>query len=141
METKRFPGVVDSLEGIRDYADELAVKAGLSKKATYNLKIALDEIATNIILYGYERAGIQADVLMLSDITADHLTVILEDEAAQFDPLSREMPDAEDLAMALEDRDIGGLGIFLTVNGVDDFSYEYIDGKNRNKFIMNVVKS
>ena len=141
METKSFPGVVDSLDELRDYIGELAKKAGLVKKSTYSLKLAIDEIATNIILYGYERAGLKADFIVLSEITEEDLTVILEDVAAAFDPLSREMPDHEDLTMALEEREIGGLGIFLTINGVDDFSYEYKDGKNRNIFIMKIVKS
>jgi len=141
METKSFPGVVDSLDELRDYIGELAQKAGLVKKSTYSLKLAIDEIATNIILYGYERAGLKADFIVLSEITEEDLTVILEDVAAAFDPLSREMPDHEDLTMALEEREIGGLGIFLTINGVDDFSYEYKDGKNRNIFIMKIVKS
>ncbi len=40
------------------------------------------------------------------------------------------------LSVPLEEREIGGLGIFLTVNGVDDFSYDFSTGKNRNKFVM-----
>jgi serine/threonine-protein kinase RsbW len=139
METKSFPGVVDSLDPLRDYISELAQKAGLAKKAKYSLTLAIDEIATNIILYGYERAGLEADFNVLSEITEHELIIILEDQAAAFDPLGREMPDADYLSKPLEDRDIGGLGIFLTVNGVDDFSYEYADGKNRNKFIMKIA--
>ena len=141
MESKSFPGVVDSLDELRAYIGELSQKAGLAKKATYSLKLAIDEIATNIILYGYEKAGLVADIKVLSEITEQELIVILEDEASAFDPLAREIPDEEDLTMALEDREIGGLGIFLTIKGVDDFSYEYVDGKNRNTFIMNVVQA
>ncbi|CAG4998422.1 hypothetical protein DYBT9275_01998 [Dyadobacter sp. CECT 9275] len=136
METRSYPGEVDSLDPLRDYIGELAEKAGLAKKATYSLKLAIDEIATNIILYGYQRAGIKADYLLHSEITDEALTVILEDEAPQFDPLSRELPDMDDLSRPLEEREIGGLGIYLTVNGVDEFSYEYVNGKNRNIFKM-----
>ena len=46
METKSFPGVVDSLDPLRDYIGELAARAGLSKKKTYSLILAADEIAT-----------------------------------------------------------------------------------------------
>lgn len=141
METKSFPGVVDSLDLLRDYISTLAAKAGLGKKPTYSLILAVDEIATNIILYGYERAGIVADFTVLSEITDSELVVILEDVAKPFDPLSRELPDADYLASELEDREIGGLGIFLTVNGVDEFSYEYADEKNRNKFVMKITGS
>ncbi len=140
MERKRFPGTVDSLDTLREYIGELSVKAGLTKKSTYSLKLAIDEIATNIILYGYEAAGLKASYTVESEITDESLTVVLEDVAAAFDPLAREMPDDEDLTMALEDRAIGGLGIFLTVNGVDEFGYEYTDGKNRNKFVMKIVR-
>jgi anti-sigma regulatory factor (Ser/Thr protein kinase) len=140
MERKRFPGTVDSLDTLREYIGELSVKAGLTKKSTYSLKLAIDEIATNIILYGYEAAGLKASYTVESEITDESLTVVLEDVAAAFDPLAREMPDDEDLTMALEDRAIGGLGIFLTVNGVDEFGYEYADGKNRNKFVMKIVR-
>jgi serine/threonine-protein kinase RsbW len=140
MERKRFPGTVDSLDTLREYIGTLAAEAGLNKKATYSLKLAIDEIATNIILYGYEAAGLEADFTVESEITKDELIVILEDEAAAFDPLAKEMPDADDLTMALEERQIGGLGIFLTINGVDEFSYAYTDQKNRNKFVMKIEK-
>ena len=141
MESKSFPGVVDSLDGLRDYVDELSRQAGLAKKATYGLKLAVDEIATNIILYGYEKAGLVADFRVLSEITEQELIVILEDEAAAFDPLAKQMPDASDLSKSLEDREIGGLGIFLTIKGVDNFSYEYFNGKNRNVFVMKKQQS
>jgi serine/threonine-protein kinase RsbW len=140
MEGRSFPGNVDSLDPLRDYIGELSEKAGLVKKSTYSLKVAIDEIATNIILYGYEAAGLKADFKVLSEITDNELIIILEDVAAAFDPLARELPDEVDLSKPLEERAIGGLGIFLTVNGVDDFSYEYSDGKNRNKFIMKIAK-
>ncbi|WP_291040935.1 ATP-binding protein [Dyadobacter sp. 50-39] len=141
METKSFPGVVDSLDPLRDYIGELAARAGLSKKKTYSLILAADEIATNIILYGYERAGLTGDFSVLSEVTDSALTIILEDIAEAFDPLARELPSEEDLARSLDEREIGGLGIFLTVNGVDEFSWEYADGRNRNKFVMKIEGS
>ena len=140
METKSFPGVVDSLDSLRDYIGELSKRAGLSKKSTYSLKLAVDEIVTNIILYGYEKVGLIADYVVESEITDEQLTVIIKDEAAAFDPLAKELPNQEDLTRSLEDREIGGLGIFLTIHGVDEFSYEYANEKNCNKFIMKVVK-
>jgi anti-sigma regulatory factor (Ser/Thr protein kinase) len=136
MESKSFPGVVDSLDSLRDYMGELAEQAGLVKKATYSLKLAIDETATNIILYGYQAASIEADVVVLSEISDEWLTVILEDTAAPFNPLTKKMPDADDLTRPLDEREIGGLGILLTIQGVDEFLYEYQDGKNRNIFKM-----
>lgn len=136
MESKSFPGVVDSLDSLRDYMGELAEQAGLVKKATYSLKLAVDETATNIILYGYQQVDIEGDVVVLSEISDEWLTVILVDTAAPFNPLTKKMPDADDLTRPLDEREIGGLGIFLTIQGVDEFLYEYQDGKNRNIFKM-----
>ncbi|CAG5069293.1 hypothetical protein DYBT9623_02029 [Dyadobacter sp. CECT 9623] len=141
MESKSFPGNVDSLDSLREYVGERAQQAGLAKKPTYALKLAVDEIATNIILYGYQEAGLVADFTVLSEITEQALMVILEDIAAPFDPLARELPDSGDLTKSLEDREIGGLGIYLTINGVDEFSYEYLNGKNRNKFVMKIAST
>ncbi len=62
METRSFPGNVDSLDPLRELHRRLAQQAGLSKKSTYNLKVAIDEIATNIILYGYEREKIDGNI-------------------------------------------------------------------------------
>jgi serine/threonine-protein kinase RsbW len=136
METRTFPGNVDSLDPLRDYLGELAKQAGLSKKSTYSLKLAVDEIATNIILYGYESAKITGTFNLLSEITETGLVVILEDDAKPFNPLENKLPDELDLSVPLHEREIGGLGIFLTVSGVDDFSYDFSTGRNRNIFKM-----
>lgn len=52
MESKLFPGTVEYIDLIRKHISELGRQAGLSKKASYNLQLAADEIATNIVLYG-----------------------------------------------------------------------------------------
>jgi len=137
MESKIFPGTVESIDLIRQYIAELSQQAGLSKKAGYNLRLAADEIATNIVLYGYEEAGREGNIEVLHKLTDEGLEVVFEDTAAPFDPLARELPDEEDLSQPLEERKIGGLGIFLTVKGVDDFSYERVADRNRNIFKMN----
>ncbi|GAA4465393.1 hypothetical protein GCM10023189_45960 [Nibrella saemangeumensis] len=138
MESKLFPGTLDSLDPIRQYVKELSQQAGLDKKATYRLTLAVDEIATNIILYGYEQAGRSGDIQVLSELSDAKLTVIFEDKAIPFDPTTKDLPDEEDFNKPLEERQIGGMGIWLTIKGVDEFKYEYVDDKNRNIFIMHV---
>lgn len=139
MESKTFPGTVDSIDQIRQYIKEIAQRAGLGKKPAYNLMLAADEIATNIILYGYEQAGREGDVEVLHTITDNELTVIFEDTAIPFDPTNHELPDEEDLTKPLEERHIGGLGIFLTITGVDEFLYEPTSNGNRNIFKMKIA--
>ena len=61
------------------------------------------------------------DLLAERGIDISHETVTLEDKSPAFDPRTMQMPEAEDLARPLEERRIGGLGIFLAFQGVDRF--------------------
>jgi serine/threonine-protein kinase RsbW len=128
------PGKLDSLSDVGKYVLEAAAAAGLDKKAAYRLRLAVDEIATNIITYGYEPAGIEGDITVRADTDEQALTIIIEDNAKPFDPLQQMGPD--DLDLPLEQRNIGGLGIYLAINGVDKFTYERAGGRNRNTFVM-----
>ena len=97
---------------------------------------AVDEIATNIVTYGYERAGLSGDITVSGTVTEQAVTITVRDAAAAFDPRSHELPDEDDLAVPLDEREIGGLGIFLAVNGVDQFSYERDGDHNLTSFTM-----
>ncbi len=137
MDRESFPAVLDSLSGIRAYVRSAAETAGLDGKATYNMQLAVDEIATNIIAHGYEESGLQGDLSIEADATAAALTVTLRDRGAPFDPRTRELPDEEDLARPLEERREGGLGIFLAFAGVDRLDYRREDDTNVNTFVVN----
>jgi len=134
MDTLTVPGTLDSLATIRAFVDRAAQAAGLDRKGGYRLRLAVDEIATNIILYGYEAADRSGDIDLSASIDEGWLTVTLEDTAVAFDPSEAAPPDSLD--DPLEERPIGGLGIFLTVTGIDDFRYENAEGRNRNIFGM-----
>jgi anti-sigma regulatory factor (Ser/Thr protein kinase) len=138
MERITFAGTLDALDGIRRVVKARAEEAGLARKPTYNLLLAVDEIATNIITHGYEENGLTGNVDLLTDCTPEEFTVTLEDEAPAFDPLKHDTRADELLALPLEERPIGGMGIHLTIKGVDRFCYEYAGGRNRNIFCMNV---
>lgn len=138
MELKTFPAVIDSLDSIRQYIKAVAQEAGLDKKASYNLLVAVDEIATNIILYGYQEDELEGVIDVTTEKTDTHLKVVFEDDAVPFDPTIRELPDEEDFNLPLDERPIGGLGIYLTINGVSEFLYEYKNNRNRNIFIVDI---
>lgn len=128
------PGKLDSLSAVGKYVLEAAAAAGLDKKAAYRLRLAVDEVATNIVTYGYEEAGLEGDITVRADINDHALTIALEDVARPFDPMLHESPD--DFDLPLEERKIGGLGIYLAINGVDKFTYERAGGQNRNTFVV-----
>jgi serine/threonine-protein kinase RsbW len=121
-----------SLPTIRQYVDQAAGLAGLEAPAMHRLRLAVDEIAANIIMYSYaETPGM---VNATAEIEDDRLTITLEDTGPEYDPFKREMP--QDLEDPLETRQIGGLGVFLVLRNVDKFEYQRVNDRNRNVFIM-----
>ena len=134
MQPLTVPGSLDSLALIRGYVRAAAAEAGLDKKRAYRLELAVDEIATNIVNHGYREAGRTGDVVVRARIDARQLTITLEDTGLPFDPRRLTRPEQIDLPLA--DRPIGGLGIFLAMENVDEFRYEYANDHNRNIFVM-----
>jgi anti-sigma regulatory factor (Ser/Thr protein kinase) len=130
----RLAANLDALEPIREFVEEAAVLAGLDRKRSYRLMLAVDEIATNVITHGYQEAGLEGDVVIHSHLDDQALTITLEDDAIPFDPYSLASPD--DLDAPIEERGIGGLGVFLTIRGVDEFLYRRVEERNHNVFVM-----
>ena len=132
-----FEAAHGSLEPIRDFIASFATANDVDKKKIFKLILAVDEIASNIMNYGYPMAGIDDGTIQVSIGCQDgKLRVVLEDNAIPFNPIEKSMPTPEDLMKPVEDRPIGGLGIFLARQSVDLFDYEYRDGKNRNILVV-----
>src|SRR5215510_709673 len=127
------PASLDSLQTIASAVLAAADAAGLGRLAGYRLRLAVDEFVTNIIFHGYAGAAGTVDVRIEMDDRT--LCVILEDTGAFFDP--SQVPPPDDLHLPAEQRRIGGLGIYLALEGVDDFVYERVGDRNRNRFVMN----
>jgi len=138
VEKRSLPADLDSLAELRRYAKEAADGAGIDEARTYKLQLAVDEIATNIISYGYKDVGASAVITIGGEIRDGALVVTLEDHAPAFDPRTVRIPGAEDLAKPLEERAIGGLGIFLAIHGVDRFDYCRDGDRNLNIFQIKI---
>lgn len=138
MEQLTIPGTLDSLSEISKYVLSAASAARLDKKATYRLRLAVDEIATNVIIYGYEDAKIQGNLDLQAKIDDSSLTILMEDNAGAFDPTTKFMLEEESINLPMEQRAIGGLGVYLAIQGVDRFMYERIGDRNRNIFVVNL---
>ncbi len=137
MEPLIVDGKLETLGAIRQYVMAAANRAGLGKRRAYDLALAVDEVATNIITHGYQEAGLAGYVTVRGDIDEHALMVTLEDAAIPYDPTKRPPPQEEDFDRPLEERDIGGWGVYLAIQSVDNFIYRHVDGLNRNMFIMN----
>ena len=133
-ETLSVPDNLDSLKPVRDFVKNAAEAAGLEKKSAYKLVLAVDEVVANIILHGYQEAGLTGEITVERTVHPDHLRIDLYDSAAPYNPHEREDPDHLD--RPLEDRPIGGLGVYLARQGADRMHYEHVDGRNHNTFIV-----
>ena len=134
MERLSVGGTLDALEVIRAYVLAAAGKAGLDKKAAYRLQLAVDEIATNIVTHGYAEAGLEGMIDMWADLDEKALTISIEDTGVAYDPGLQSIDDKD---LPLEERQIGGLGLFLAIQNVDEFHYERVGERNRHTFIVN----
>ena len=130
------PGKLESLEKIGKFIMLAAEKAGLERSRAYKLRLAVDEIATNIINYGYLRSGVDGEITLNADIDERALTITLDDTAEFFDPIAKTPPTADAFTQPLEERNNGGWGVYLAIQSVDQFRYQRLQDHNQNIFVV-----
>jgi serine/threonine-protein kinase RsbW len=133
MESLTVPGNIDSLGPLRDCVRSAGDSAGLEEIAVYRLVLAVDEVATNIIMHGYNEAGLAGMIRFWCEMDADALRVYLEDTGAPYDPAGFRTVDVDE---PLDTRREGGLGVFLALRGVDNLEYANGGGTNRHTFVV-----
>jgi len=120
MKNVQFAAKFEFLDEIREFVGDIARAGGFSDKDVYNIQLATDEAASNIIEHAYEKTS--NGVLELScGMRGDTITVVLIDHGESFDPSVVPFPD---LKADLSDRKIGGLGLFLMRKLMDEVHYE-----------------
>lgn len=120
MQSIRFAAKFEFLDEIREFVGDIARNGGFGEKDIYNIQLATDEAASNIIEHAYE--DIKDGVLDVScGMEADTIKITLIDYGVPFDPSTIPMPD---LKADLSNRKIGGLGIYLMRKLMDDVQYE-----------------
>jgi serine/threonine-protein kinase RsbW len=120
MQTVQFAAKFEFLDEIREFVGRIARASGFGDKDVYNIQLATDEAASNIIEHAYE--NISGGLLELScGVQADTIKIILTDYGEPFDPSEIPLPD---LKADLSDRKIGGLGLFLMRKLMDEVHYE-----------------
>ncbi len=127
---KRYEITVDAkiekVDEVIDFVSDKLLEVKCPKKAMTQILVAVDEIFGNIARYAYEGVG-QASVCL--DVIDNPQSVVLTftDAGKPYDPLKQKEPDT---GLSLEEREIGGLGIFIVKKTMDEMTYEYKDGKN-----------
>ena len=100
--------------------------ASIDSKVVGKIHLVCEELIANVVDYAYqasEEGYLDVDV----DNTDGNLTIQFRDGGTPFDPLSHDMPD---ITLPLEERQIGGLGIFLTLKIMDSVTYHHVNGEN-----------
>lgn len=114
----------ENLEKIFSFVGDTLKEFDISSKYKFQLELAIEEIFVNIVSYANAES-----IKVTSNVSEDPLMITIRfiDDGVQFNPLEKE--DA-DVHLDLDEKPIGGLGLILVKNNVNEISYEYIDNKN-----------
>lgn len=127
----RIPADLQEIAILSERIEATMAKEGFSEGDILDTQLAVEESVTNIILHGY--AETSGEIAITIRLDPGQITIELADQASPFDPLSLPEPDLE---ADIDDRKIGGLGIFLTRKLMDAVTYRFEDNKN----ILTMVK-
>lgn len=122
----KLPAKADSLPLFLEFAHAGAQEAGLTPSERDRLDLVLEELLFNVVRYAYQPGNGDVELAYALDESGD-LLVEISDQGRVFNPLDQPEPDLE---ARLEDRPVGGLGIFLARRLVDSLAYSRKDGRN-----------
>jgi len=118
---------VDNIKSVTGFINRKLDTAECSDKARKQIAVVVDELFGNIARYAYGKDGGKVDVIAELNEDKSEITIVLKDRGIPFNPLEKEEPDTDASA---GDREVGGLGIFLVRNMMDDMTYERKDDQN-----------
>ena len=127
MVNKTFPAKVDALSDVLGFVDLTLEKFGCPMKLQTAICVAIEEVFVNVAHYAY--GGGEGDMMLGIgfDEESRDVTFRMTDKGTPFDPLKKPDPD---ITLSAEDREIGGLGIFITKKTMDTVTYAYENGEN-----------
>lgn len=127
MKELTVSATLENIDAVTAFVDEQLEEMGCPMKAQMQIDIAIDELFSNIARYAYTPDTGEATVRVEK---ADHplaAVITFIDRGKPYNPLAKEDPDT---TLSAEERQIGGLGIFMVKKSMDDMQYEYKDGQN-----------
>ena len=124
---KVFEAVKENLNGVNEFVEESLNKLSCDIKTRMQIMIAVEEVFVNIANYAYESGSGDVSVDIAVSESPETIEIKFTDEGIAYNPLEKEDPD---IHSDVDSRPIGGLGIFMTKQIMDEITYENIDGKN-----------
>jgi len=118
---------IENIAEVTAFVDRQLEELDCPMKAQMQIDIAIDELFGNIAHYAYNPEVGPATVRV--EVLDEPLAVVITfiDKGIPYDPLARNDPD---LSLSAEEREIGGLGIYMVKKSMDEITYEYQDGHN-----------
>ena len=114
------------LARVSEFMESVCEELELDMHQSMKLQLVIEEMMTNVIFYAYPE-GTSADISLTAESDDKELTFVLSDQGKEFDPTMKEDADPNVNPM---DRDIGGMGIYIVKNIMNQVSYQRLDGKN-----------
>ena len=133
MINKTFPAKVEALSDVLGFVDETLEKYECPMKMQTAICVAIEEVFVNVAHYAYGDGEGDMTLGIGFDSESREVTFRMTDKGTPFDPLKKPDPD---ITLSAEDREIGGLGIFITKKTMDTVTYAYKNGEN----ILTMIK-
>ena len=127
MKELTIAATVENIGTVTDFVNEQLEALDCPMKAQMQIDIAIDELFGNIAHYAYNPEIGKATVRVEVIEKPLSVTVTFIDNGVPYDPLAKADPD---ITLSAEEREIGGLGIFMVKKSMDEITYEYKDGQN-----------
>lgn len=118
---------IENIQPVTEFVDGLLEESDCPMKAQMQIDVAVDELFGNIANYAYGEGKGKATVSAGYSEEEKCFKIVFKDNGMEYNPLKKDDPD---VTLSAEDRQIGGLGIFLVKKTMDDISYEYKNGQN-----------
>jgi len=123
-----LPNDLAGLEKLNLFLEEAGEAWGWGPDLLFQLNLAVEEVVTNIMRHGYGPSMKDAKIFLEMAFDGERITICITDEGIAFDPLS--VPPPDDLEKSLEERRIGGLGIWFVRQMMDEVAYRRENGQN-----------
>ena len=122
----RIKNQVGELERVSRFVEEIGKELGLDMESQMNLNLVMEEVVSNVIFYAYPKQS-DAIIELMAESDGKELTLVLSDQGKAFDPT---LMEAANMDINPAERELGGMGIFIVKNIMNQVTYQRLEGRN-----------
>ncbi len=127
MQELEIEAKVANLNRVTGFVEEILEGVGCPMKVQVQMAVTVEEIFVNVANYAYGEGSGDVRIVAETEDNPRAVSLTFIDRGIPYDPLQKEDPD---ITLSSEDRQIGGLGIYMVKKAVDEIDYRYEDGRN-----------